>query len=351
MKFSTSSRPASAHELHFAINSRASFHLPSHHLHICPSQPPTSSACSALPPPARPPSSVRSAPPSSSTRPSRGNAESHAKLLAQHYREHIAALRAVASDSRGAVLDGCISSALLLVDLDVAHGRLTRSEAATLNKFGASLLRHLPPPDVVLHLDASAKACLERAGAEHAALALADHETLYNGTHEVARTLRHKGSEVYARKWDRFGPTNALRDAVLCAPPQSATRSSAKNAPPSPLAVERIINDAWAAAQAATAPLTPIVNRQEAESSTVLVAPRPRRAEINAGMMPPASPLNTGIHTSASCEASPGGGESHSPVSILTRIEDTLKLRIARSRRERRDTAGPRIASLSRTRC
>ena len=184
---------------------------------------------------------------------------------------------------------------------------------------------HLPPPDVVLHLDASAKACLERAGAEHAALALADHETLYNGTHEVARTLRHKGSEVYARKWDRFGPTNALRDAVLCAPPQSATRSSAKNAPPSPLAVERIINDAWAAAQAATAPLTPIVNRQEAESSTVLVAPRPRRAEINAGMMPPASPLNTGIHTSASCEASPGGGESHSPVSILTRIEDTLK--------------------------
>ena len=250
---------------------------------------------------------------------------SHAKLLAQHYREHIAALRAVASDSRGAVLDGCISSALLLVDLDVAHGRLTRSEAATLNKFGASLLRHLPPPDVVLHLDASAKACLERAGAEHAALALADHETLYNGTHEVARTLRHKGSEVYARKWDRFGPTNALRDAVLCAPPQSATRSSAKNAPPSPLAVERIINDAWAAAQAATAPLTPIVNRQEAESCTVLVAPRPRRAEINAGMMPPASPLNTGIHTSASCEASPGGGESHSPVSILTRIEDTLK--------------------------
>jgi hypothetical protein len=91
---------------------------------------------------------------------------------------------------------------------------------------------------------------MERAGAG-AGLALDDHEALDAGTREVVRNLAAKRCEVYVRRWDRFGTVDAVRDAVLCAPPPSAAGAHAVRAPPSAEAVERILQVGPSARRAA----------------------------------------------------------------------------------------------------
>lgn len=192
----------------------------------------------------------------------------HARIAAL-FRQGMAAARNAAG-GRGAVLDGCIACELTLIDLDMHHGRLTcaqrahhltrlcnalvasplyacalfsssrrHAEATGLKHFCTSLLRHMPPPDMVIYLDVSPEMRLARAKAG-SALALCDHELLGEGTRELMRGLADKGCEVYTRKWDRFGRTAPIRDTVLCHPPQPA-RASTPSASPSPAAVERIL--------------------------------------------------------------------------------------------------------------
>ena len=71
--------------------------------------------------------------------------------------------------------------------------------------------------------------------------------------------MADKGCEVYVRKWNNFGKTNATRDAILCAPPRPSNRPLAR-APPSAAAVEGILQDAWAAAQCAPLQRSPTAN-------------------------------------------------------------------------------------------
>jgi len=198
-----------------------------------------------------------------------------------------------------------------------------RAEAATLRKFGASLLRRLPPADVCLYLHTSPSACLERAGAG-AGLALADHEALHTGTREVVRGLTATGYELYTRQWDHFGKTAAVRDAVLCAPPPPAARYKA--APPSVEAVERILQDAWAAAESATTPrILPADDDALPSSVSSLSLGGPdgvamgaeAHAEENAEIAPPLSPNPSACASREGC----------SPASVLTTIENMPTIR------------------------
>ena len=100
-------------------------------------------------------------------------------------------------------------------------------------------MRNIPPPDLVIYLDAAPAACLERAG-KGSVLSLDDHERLGDGVREVAREHADKGVEVYKRRWTSFGSTNAIRDTVLCHPPKVTSGLKAR-APPSAAAVECIL--------------------------------------------------------------------------------------------------------------
>ena len=259
--------------------------------------------------------------------------------LSALFRNAMAAARNSA-EGRGSVLDGSIACELLLVDLDARHGRLTcahptrppssaqpsnahtikdlvpcvravgsRAEAKALQLFGASLLRHAPAPDVVIHLDASPAACLERAKAT-AALALDDLELIGNGTRSVVSAMADKGCEVYVRKWNNFGKTNATRDAILCAPPRPSNRPLAR-APPSAAAVEGILQDAWAAAQCAPLQRSPTANLIDPDDADAPPA-SPSSSVPTAGAMVIQTP------STGACATSREG----SPASILTRLED-----------------------------
>ena len=158
------------------------------------------------------------------------------------------------------------------------------------------------------------------------ALGLDDHRALDKRTRETAsRMSTAAGCECYRRKWDRFGKPAAVRDLVLCAaPPTSAKRLS----PPSELAVERMLCDAWAASQPRVTPRTggrarsaslqgqenrPPPNHLRGTAAALLA----RTPSSSDELPPPSSPLTT--NSSAACASSP---VSISPACIFSRLDD-----------------------------
>ena len=116
-------------------------------------------------------------------------------------------------------------------------------------------------PDVVIHLDTTPATALARCTHTSAeGLALEDAAELDAAVREIAGAMRDHGCEVFTRKWDAFGKVAAVRDTILCAAPAdsrsgssldgSASAAALRHASrPSEAAVERMLRDAWAAAQ------------------------------------------------------------------------------------------------------
>lgn len=117
----------------------------------------------------------------------------------------------------------------------------------------------MPLPDVVIHLDTTPATALARCTSAEG-LALEDAAELDAAVREIAGAMRDRGCEVFTRKWDAFGKVAAVRDTILCAAPAdsrsgssldgSASAAALRHASrPSEAAVERMLRDAWAAAQ------------------------------------------------------------------------------------------------------
>jgi hypothetical protein len=167
------------------------------------------------------------------------------EIICATVRQTFSAFKSVAGGC-GAILDGSLSYELALICVDLRNGRLSQAEAEVLIAFGEELERHLPAPHLLLHLDASPSACLGRAD-ETDGPSLEDIKAVDEAVQEIVASFRTRGTQIFRRKWDAFGKTSAMRDTILCA--DRPSRSAIDLAPPSEAAVERILADAWAAAQ------------------------------------------------------------------------------------------------------
>jgi len=213
---------------------------------------------------------------------------------------HMAALRAAAV-GKGALLDGTIACLLAQIEVERLHARLTPREAGALTEFGLQLQRRSPAPNVVVHLETTPVGLDARARPDES-LAIGDHEVLDACIRQSVSSLTGKGgrAELYARKWDRFGKTAAVRDAILCTPPPDSTAKTLT--PPSVAAVERLLDDAWAAATQQSMPASDV----------------PRRRSASRGdLAPPTSPSLSTCGSDAICSEG-------SPVSVYSaRLDDS----------------------------
>ena len=117
--------------------------------------------------------------------------------------------------------------------------------AERLLRFGNSLLPYLPTPHIIISLDASPRACQARLSARSVGahsvrrrasahlrphlcaqarsrvkLGLHEYQQLDAVSRELSMWLSREGAAVYRREWETFGDANAVRDVLLCAPPQ-----------------------------------------------------------------------------------------------------------------------------------
>jgi hypothetical protein len=152
-------------------------------------------------------------------------------------------------------------------------------KAEALVKFGNALLRKSPLPDVVVHLDVSAEACLARSNTPE--LSLEEIVEIRSHVDAAVRSMVERGCEVYRRRWDAFGSVNSVRDLILCASPTAGTERL--RATPSAAAVERLLSDAWAASQ-------PARPRARSRSASGGEDAAPSRRDEAAPLEPPASP-------------------------------------------------------------
>lgn len=239
--------------------------------------------------------------------PPRPTGAAHRKALAQRFRQATSAARGAIERGCGALIDGCVAYELALVDLSLRHGRLSKAEAAHLHRFGELLQRHSPDPDVVIHLDTTAEACLARSTARE--LALEDHASMDAAVRRIVDGFSAAGCDVYSRPWDRFGKASVVRDTILCATPGPASTASRRL--PSPSAVERLLSDLWAASAPA---------RRPAAAATTPSSPEMRRARERGEALAPLSAPHSPEPMVRGCSSSiaPEG----SPASVLTREED-----------------------------
>lgn len=161
-------------------------------------------------------------------------------------------------------------------------------------KFGQALLRHAPLPQLIIHLDTTPAACLARC--PEAALGLDDHEALDKSVRDAVRLLAAKGCECVRGSWDGSPKASAaIRDLVLCASPFEQSKAMA---PPSDAAVDRLMEDLWAASQPPRLRASPtMAMRSFPRSSSQILTP-----------------------TSPAVRAPSRQTDEHSPVSILARM-------------------------------
>ena len=146
------------------------------------------------------------------------------------------------------------------------------AEADRLREFGLALLRYAPTPHIVIHLDSTPEASLGRSTT--ADLGLDDHQELDESVRESARMLGAKGCECHRRAWDCT--SHKLRDLVLCAATSRTVYQA--TAPPSDAAVERLLDDLWAASQPRRAPsrlLMPCSPEERTSRSVIGEEPSP----------------------------------------------------------------------------
>ena len=173
-----------------------------------------------------------------------GLVEAYGRALRHHFKQVQQALRA-AAEGHGVLMDGAMHETLARVDLDLRRGLLSPAAHARLAAFGGALLALAPNPHVVVSLEAAAAACAERGG--RSPYTLDELAQLSSSLRVAAGSYAAKGASVYRREWTSYGKVAAIRDAILCAPPRFGW--SASLAPPSDEAVDRLLEDAWAAAR------------------------------------------------------------------------------------------------------
>ena len=137
----------------------------------------------------------------------------------------------------GVVIEGSFASEAVAIDAEQRLGRLTDSGHAALSGFAATLARHSPPAQQTILLDAPLAECAERGLNDPSEVAAFDAA--------LRKLVASQPTPVQKREWNSSRNLNAVRDAILCAPPPRRL-SAQEYAPPSAEATKRWLRTKWA---------------------------------------------------------------------------------------------------------
>mmetsp|Transcript_38082 Transcript_38082/g.122446 ORF Transcript_38082/g.122446 Transcript_38082/m.122446 type:complete len:270 (-) Transcript_38082:411-1220(-) len=159
-----------------------------------------------------------------------------ARLIAR-FSQHLRALRIVATHESGALLDGSLAGEVARIESDLYTGRLSGPRATEVLRLGKCMLSRLPPPHVVIILEASPETCLKRSAGSRRTIA--ELQVMESSLRQQLASLGSNGCRVHSRAWETFGSPNQVRDTILCVPP--VTKRYSELAPPSESAAADVL--------------------------------------------------------------------------------------------------------------
>ena len=160
-----------------------------------------------------------------------------ANKLAARFVRTLGAAAAPPTGRGGVVIEGSFASEAVAIDAEQRLGRLTDSGHAALSGFAATLARHSPPAQQTILLDAPIAECAERGLNDPSEVAAFDAA--------LRKLVASQPTPVQKREWNSSRNLNAVRDAILCAPPPRRL-SAQEYAPPSAEATKRWLRTKWA---------------------------------------------------------------------------------------------------------
>ena len=160
-----------------------------------------------------------------------------ANKLAARFVRTLGAAAAPPTGRGGVVIEGSFASEAVAIDAEQRLGRLTDSGHAALSGFAATLARHSPPAQQTILLDAPLAECAERGLNDPSEVAAFDAA--------LRKLVASQPTPVQKREWNSSRNLNAVRDAILCAPPPRRL-SAQEYAPPSAEATKRWLRTKWA---------------------------------------------------------------------------------------------------------